>query len=157
MRGKIPITSFLVGIRRGRVAYRLSVFEPVDVPQCWQRYSYRFPVGSTSRSRSRVGVATLQDGQYSSDAFNDLNWSGCLEVSCLGGRFVLGGTLVIQVGLVGLCGRPDIKLFYKIVVVNTKSRDAHLFTMRCWVHPSMDSPGTCRSSFQTPRPACTIP
>jgi hypothetical protein len=109
MGGTIRITSLLVGARCRRVAYRLSVFEPVDVPQCWQRYSYRFPVGSTSRSRSRVGVATLQEEQYSSEAFNDLNWSGCVEVSCLTGRPVLEGAPVIQVGLVGLRGKPDIK------------------------------------------------
>jgi hypothetical protein len=45
------------------LTYSLSVLEPVDVPQRWQRYSYKFPVGSTSRSRSLVGVATLQEGQ----------------------------------------------------------------------------------------------
>ena len=50
-----------------------SVFDPVEVPQCMQRYSYRLPVGRTSNSRSLVGVATRQRGQYNSEAFNDPN------------------------------------------------------------------------------------
>lgn len=35
----------------------LSVLEPVEVPHCAQRYSYRFPVGNTRSRRWRVGVA----------------------------------------------------------------------------------------------------
>jgi hypothetical protein len=107
----------------GAAAYWLSVLEPVDVPQCSQRYSYRFPVGSTSRSRSRVGVATLQEGQYSSEAFKDLNCSTSSEPLGLSGRAVLVDRPVGHVGPVGLRGWPDIELFYadEAVVVNAES------------------------------------
>ena len=149
------------GATAGAVAYWLSVLEPVDVPQCWQRYSYRFPVGSTSSSRSRVGVATRQEGQESSEAFNDLNWSGCSEASDLGGRAVLGDRPVGHVGPVGLRGRPDIKSLHadRAVGVNAES-----LASRCSsIHHEALGPffdgnlGACRNSFQTPRPACTRP
>jgi len=63
-KGKTRLTSIVAGAQQQTCfTYLLSVLEPVDVPQCWQRYSYKFPVGSTSRSRSRVGVAAWQEGQ----------------------------------------------------------------------------------------------
>src|SRR5688500_20167087 len=65
-----------------------SVFDPVEDPHCWQRYSKRLPVGKTRSSRSRVGVATRQRGQYSRLAFRFLNCSSCSEVR---GLPALGG------------------------------------------------------------------
>jgi hypothetical protein len=53
----------------------LSVLDPVDVPHCMQRYSYRLLEGRISNNRSRVGVATRHRGQYRSEALSDLNWS----------------------------------------------------------------------------------
>lgn len=61
------------GVKMLGVAFGFSVFDPVEVPQCQQRYSYRFPVGRMSRRRSLVGVAIRQRGQYSNDALRDWN------------------------------------------------------------------------------------
>lgn len=83
-----------------------SVFDPVEAPHCWQRYSYRLPVGKTRSSRSRVGVATRQRGQYNRDAFRFRNCSSCSEgrgLPALGGP---GG----HPGLDGLRGGGGIRL-----------------------------------------------
>lgn len=51
----------------------LSSLEPTEVPQTEHRYSYLFPVGSTSRRCLRTGRAVLHRGQKSSDASKSSN------------------------------------------------------------------------------------
>ena len=52
----------------------LSSLEPTGVPQTEHRYSYLFPVDSTSKRCLRTGRAARQRGQKSSEASN---WSNC--------------------------------------------------------------------------------
>ncbi len=71
----------------------LSSLAPTGVPQTVHRYSYLFPVGSTSRRWRRTGRAARQRGQYSSETSN---WSNCgrfaIVITLSGGRVGVKGT-----------------------------------------------------------------
>ncbi len=61
------------GMITGVSFWSLSVFDPVEVPHWEQKYSYRFPVGSTRSNRSLAGVACRHFGQNNRDARNAPN------------------------------------------------------------------------------------